>query len=354
MQVFSETVFGHFFMIKAEFTLTFDDYSDWQKVLKHARRSDMPIAIAFCGLFLVLAGYVIARLFRPAVAQFGVACLLLGLLVALVSLLLRFLFQPTSRRAQKESLNTFTRFYREPRNFEASDTGWRYLVGIREDLRVWTDLVAFVINGQTLVLMDTFASYPIPLSALSQADLKAVTELAKKGLTAATLFSVPVVPTAEDVMIALAKHNWFKRTAKTALLYSCGFLLLAFVMLLLADSAQSMRFSPWFALSLVLLPMIEAAHYHSLYLEYWRRSFQNASILKDGICFNLGTLHNAWEMKKIHYEWFQSVVETRRVLMLYFQKDSFFLIPKSGLAPEELTRLRELLGISKQQKHPKQ
>jgi hypothetical protein len=125
-------------------------------------------------------------------------------------------------------------------------------------------------------------------------------------------------------------------------------------MLLLADSAQSMRFSPWFALSFVLLPLIEAAHYHSLYLEYWRRSFQNASILKDGICFDLGTLHNAREMKKIHYKWFQAVAETRRVLMLYFQKDSFFLIPKSGLAPEELTRLRDLLGISKQQKHPKQ
>jgi hypothetical protein len=319
-----------------------------------APRSNMPIAVAFCGLFLILGGYVIARLFPPAVAQFGVACLLLGLLVTLASILLRSLFQPTSRRIQKESLNTFTRFYREPRNFEASDTGWRYSVRTREDFRVWTDLFAFVISGQTLVLMDPLASYPIPLSALSHGDLKAVTELAKKGLTAETMFFVPVVPTAEDVMIALAKHNWFERTAKTALLYGCGFLLLTCVMLLLADSAQTMKFSPWFALSLVLLPLIEAAHYHSLYLEYWRRSFQNASILKDGICFNLGTLHNAWEMKKIHYEWFQAVVETRRVLMLYFQKNSFFLIPKSGLAPEELTRLRELLGISKQQKYPKQ
>jgi hypothetical protein len=353
MQVFSEKFFWHFSMIKAEFTLTFDDYSEWQKVLQRTLRSNISIAIAFCGLFLILGGYVIARLFPPDVAQFGVACLILGLLVTLASILPRF-FQPTSRRIQKESLNTFTRFYREPRNFEASETGWRYSVRTREDFRVWTDLFAFVISGQTLVLMDPLASYPIPLSALSQGDLKAVTELAQKGLTAETMFSVPVVPTAEDVMIALAKHNWFERTAKTTLLYGCGFLLLTFVMLLLADSAQSMKFSPWFALSLVLLPLIEAAHYYSVYLEYWRRSFQNASILKDGICFNLGTLHNAWEMKKIRYEWFRAVVETRRVLMLYFQKNSFFLIPKSGLVPEDLTRLRELLGISKQQKYPKQ
>src|SRR5579859_909223 len=132
MQVFSERFFGHFSMIKAEFTLTFDDYSEWQKVLQGARRSDMSIAVAFCGLFLILAGYVIATLFPPAVAQFGVACLLLGLLVTLASILLRSLFQPTSRRIQKESLNTFTRFYREPRNFEASETGWRYSVRTRE------------------------------------------------------------------------------------------------------------------------------------------------------------------------------------------------------------------------------
>ena len=92
MQVFSEKFFRHFFMIKAEFTLTFDDYSEWQKVLQRPRRSNMHIAVAFCGLFLILGGYVIARLFPPAVAQFGVACLLLGLLVTLASILLRSLF----------------------------------------------------------------------------------------------------------------------------------------------------------------------------------------------------------------------------------------------------------------------
>jgi hypothetical protein len=334
-------------MIKAEFTLTFDDYCEWQKVLPRPRRSNMPMVIAFCGLFLIFAGYVIARVLPPPVAQFGVACLLIGLLVTLLSIPLRFLFQPMPQRIKKESLSTFTRFYREPRNFEASDTGWRYSVGTKKDVRIWTDLFAFVISGQTLVLMDPFASYPIPFSALSQEDWKAVGELAKKGLTAETMFSVPVVPTAADFMIALAKHNWFRRTAKTALLYGCGFLLLAFVVLLLTDSAPSMRFSPWFALSLLLLPLIEAVHYHALYLEYWRRSFQNASVLNDGICFNLGTLHNAREMRRIRYDWFQAVVETRRVLMLYFHKDSLFLIPKSGLTPEELTRLRELLGIKR-------
>lgn len=353
MQVPSEKVFGHFPMIKAEFTLTFDDYSEWQKVLPRPRRHNMPIIIAICGLFLIFAGYFIAKVLPP-VAQFGVACLLLGLLVTLLSVPLRILFQPTSRRVKKESLNTFTRFYREPRNFEASEAGWRYFVGTKEDFRLWTDLFAFVISGQTLVLMDPFASYPIPFSALSQEDWKALGELAKKGLTAETMFSVPVVPTAADFMIALAKHNWFKRTVRTALLYGCGFLVVTFVVVLLVDSNPSMRFSSWFALSLILLPLIEAAHYHSLYLQYWRRSFQNASVLKHGICFNLGTLRNAWEMKKIQYEWFQAVIETHRVLMLYFQKDSFFLIPKSGLATEELIRLRELLGICKQQKNPEQ
>jgi hypothetical protein len=50
MQVFFEKFFGHFSMIKAEFTLTFDNYSEWQKVL-------LVPAVLTCPSLLLFAAY---------------------------------------------------------------------------------------------------------------------------------------------------------------------------------------------------------------------------------------------------------------------------------------------------------
>jgi hypothetical protein len=332
-------------MIRAEFTLTLDDFAEWQKISLAARRLESSAIVALCGFFLIVVGYILPRFFSERIAPLGIACIFAGLVATMLSIPLWYLLRRRQGNIKPEMRSTFNRFYGEPRVFEASDSGWKYSVGTKVNSRQWSDFFRYVQTGQTVVLMDAFSSYPLPVSALTGNELKVLKQLGKKGLVAEKLFSVPMAATAADFMIALAKHNWLKRTARTALLYSCGLAFLAILGLVLADSSPSMELSPWFYLSVLLLPLLEGAHYHSLYLNYWQRSFQDADVLKDAICFNQGTLHNVREMWKLRYEWFETVIETRRVLMLYFKKNSFFLIPKSGLSSEQLTQLRQLLAL---------
>jgi hypothetical protein len=332
-------------MIRAEFTLTMDDFSEWQKASPVTRRFQAPAIVALCGFFLVVIGYILPRFFSECIAPLGIACLFAGLLATVLSIPLWYLLQPRPGKIKSEMRSTYNRFYKERRVFEASDSGWTYSAGTRQDSRQWSDLFHYVQIGQTLVLMDPFRSYPLPVSALTVNELKALELLGKKQLAGEKLFSVSMAATAADFMIAFAKHNWVKRTAKTALSYCCGLAFLAILGLALADSSPSMELSPWFYLIVLLLPLLEGAHYHSLYLTYWKRSFQDADVLKEAICFNQGSLHHVGEIRKLRYEWFESVVETSRVLMLYFAKNSFFLIPKSGLSSEQLTQLRQLLAL---------
>ena len=331
-------------MIRTEFTLTVDDFLDWQKLSQTKRTPRAPAIVVLCGFFLVLIGYILARGSSECMAQFGVACLFAGLLATVSSVPLWYILQRTTRKERPELQRALNKFYGERRIFEASESGWKYSTGTKDDSRQWSDLFRFVRTGQTLVLMDPFHSYPLPISALTVDQLKALEQLGKKSLSAGKLFSVPMVASAADFMIAQAKHNWLKKMPKMLFFYSCGLLVFGSIALALADSFSSL--SPWLCLNLLFLPAIEGAHYHSLYRQYWQRSFQDADILQHAICFNHGTLHNAHEIRKLRYEWFDTVVETKRSFMLYFRKDSFFLIPKPGLTPDQLAQIHQLLTSS--------
>ena len=48
-------------MIKAEFTLTLDDFFEWQKISQPRRRVQAPMIVVLCGFFLIVIGYILAR-----------------------------------------------------------------------------------------------------------------------------------------------------------------------------------------------------------------------------------------------------------------------------------------------------
>jgi YcxB-like protein len=331
-------------MIRTEFTLTIDDYSDWQGIRQKAS-SRAPAIASLCGFLLFVIGYVELHWFPRLGAGLGLGCLFAGLLTTGLSVPLWFFVNRKPREVEKEALKEFKKFNSEHRVFEASDSGWRYIVGTQENSRQWKDLFGFLRMGQILVLMDTYVTYPLPVSAFTADQLTALDQLLKEGLISDQIFAVGMVATVGDFIAALAKHNWSRRIGRMIFSYCCGLFCLAFIGLILVNSSPEETLNPWFFAAFLVLPLGELAHYHSLYSKYWKRSFQDADILKHAICFNQGTLHSISERRNIRYEWFESVVETRRVLMLYFKKNNFYIIPKVGLGSERLAMLRQLLNV---------
>lgn len=271
-------------MIKTEFTLTFEDYLEWRTVSRK-RSSRLPVITALCGLVLFFIGYIVLRRSPDGVtAKFAGICLGGGLLITALSAPLWFFLERMPRATKRKTLSDFKRFYREGRVFEADDSGWKYSSGTQENSRQWKDLFGLLWLGQILVFIDTHVSYPIPESAFTMDQLRALQQLVKERIRAEKTFSVGMVASQRDFIAATAKHNWFKRPLWMISWYGFGLLVLAIFGLIMSDSAEA-PLSPWLYASILLLPFIELVRYQSLYLTYSRRSFHDADILKYGICF---------------------------------------------------------------------
>jgi len=289
-------------------------------------------------------GYIVLRRSPDGgIAAFGGICLGGGLLITVLSVPLWFFLKRKPHKTKRKEWSAFKRFYCDRHVFEAGDFGWKYSFGTQENSRQWKDLFGLVRLEQTLVFIDMLASHPVPSSALTTDQLHALEQLVKEGIHLEKIFSIGMVATQRDFIAATAKHNWIKRTASMIFWYCCGLFVLAVFGLVLADSSQ-MPPGPWFYALVLALPFIEFVRYQSLYLTYSKRSFHDADILNHGICFNVGTLYDIRERRNIRYEWFESMVETKRTFMLYFEKNIFYLIPKTDLTSEQLARFRQLLN----------
>lgn len=144
-------------------------------------------------------------------------------------------------------------------------------------------------------------------------------------------------------MFALMRHNWFKHTGRMLFLYGFGLLWLLITGLLFLEGLSLQRLNPLLLGCVFIPPLVELAHHRSRYWSYWKRSFHDAEITKDGICFNQSTLRNVSECRKIRYEWIKEVVETKRFIMLYLAADYFYILPKVDWSSEQNTQLRQLL-----------
>lgn len=154
-------------MIKAEFVLNADDYFEWKEAVKTPQPTRRPL-IAYCGPLLITLGFILLRWF-PQDGPIGLATFLAGLMTTLLGVPLWASSRGKPAKAErKEEESVFARFYRGQRIFQASDEDWKYACGTREDSRRWSDLIGFRRSGQTLVLVDPFATYPLPISALGE------------------------------------------------------------------------------------------------------------------------------------------------------------------------------------------
>lgn len=333
--------------MKVDFVLTAEDFLEWQDLRPSQPR--VPISLLL-GFLLTASGYLLIRWHPDGGAFPGGVALFLGLFVAIpaapIEYLLAFLLRRSRAKKKQSSLRSvLERFYAQPRSFEADESGWRIRVGSSEHRHPWADLYWMMDGSRILTLADSFTSYPLPKSAFRGNDLESLRKVCQQALVPASpLFSVSMTPAPRDYSSAMAAHNWHQRPATMLARYAVALVCASSVALVAADA-----WPPLGLLSLLLIALLmsvaERKYYQWRFRDYQQRAFQTASIWKDSICFDTGTLRATTEIRRIKYRWILEVRETKHSLMLYVNPSVFYLIPKESLQPTELAQLRQLFQI---------
>jgi YcxB-like protein len=343
--------------MKIEFSLTFEDYVEWQSPNVPRKQSNVGIILALAGFLSLGLGYTILRSSPERNNFFPGGFFLLGGLLATVAAipvgLLVARRRPEKTRADLRS--EFERFHVDRRSVEADETGWAFTYGTAVNKRRWTDLAYMREAQRTLVLSDTFAWYVLPKSVFSMEHLQEFKGLCGRALIPEKLWSVSMISRKADYVRAMVAHNWYKARWAVVGLYALGFVCALFVGLIIADRLFVLGV---FAITLLALLLYSAQQwYYSQKFEqqYIWHSFQSATVLKDAICFRTASglsVITGSEIKKIRYRWISDVRETKRSFMLYVSPKVFYLLPKAEFTPDQLAQFRELLRTRSQEQAP--
>jgi hypothetical protein len=341
--------------MKIEFDLTFEDYLEWRSPDPSRKQSNAGIILACAGFLSLALGYAILRSSPESNSFFpGGTFLIGGLLTTFVAVpvgLLAARRKPEKTRA--ELLSEFECFYVERRSLEADDTGWAFMYGTGVNKRQWADLAYMREAQRTFILSDAFAWYVLPKSAFSEEQVQEFKKLCEQALIPADkLLSVSMVTAGADYVRALITHNWRKMRGTVLGLYVLGLVSVFFIALIFADTSFFLGIFavPIFALLLITAQQL---HYRKTFdRDYVLRSFQNADILKDAICFRATTelsVVTTSEIKKIKYRWITDIQETKRSFMLYVAPKLFYIVPKAEFTSDQVEQFRELLRTRRQE-----
>jgi hypothetical protein len=335
--------------MKIEFNLAFEDYLEWQSTYFRRKRSNTSLIVALVGFLSFGLGYAILRS-SPETNSFlpGGALLLVGLLTTVGAIPVWFLgSQRKPEKTRAYLLSEFDRFYAERRSWEADETGWIFTYGTAINKRQWAELLRVRESHRTFILADTFASYVLPKSTLSNEQQRELRGLLDRSLIQPRkLWSVSMISSSQDYARAMVIHNWSKVPWAVVSLYALGLVFALLMALILADRLVVLGILA-FVLFAGLLYFAQQWYYgRSFEVDYIRRTFQRVDILEDGVCFRADSglsVVTGSEIRKIRYRWISDIRETKRSFMLYVSPRVFYLIPKAGFTLDQLTQFQGFL-----------
>jgi hypothetical protein len=337
--------------MKIEFTLTFDNYLEYQNYRLQQRVSTLPGVVALLGFGLVAIGYILLRQGCEGVVAGMVLFAGLATAAASVPIAISASFLQRQDRKRLEGLlrREFDWARSGPRVFGADESGWRFSYKQAEDVRTWADLSWFRDEKQTFLMADDLVVYMVPKSALIPEELEQLRDFCVRSLSAVRekgqageTCSIPMALTMGDVRAAAFSHNWHKQLRKRLILYGVGLLAVAFVWLVLTDAWPLLRLPAAFLLPL-LLPSTEALYYSIQFQKgRWTNPFQVATVSSDALCLYTGTLQATTAMFKVTPSRIFEVRETNRAFMIYGLPDLFYIIPKSAIPRDKLREIRDL------------
>jgi len=329
-------------MPRVEYTLSFENYLEMTQDRRKAPRIRTPLILVATGFCLLVAGYGWLRVMPESWSILGGVLLGFGLLATVLAVPLGFLTQPKDARPNTATLRReYQQYHCDKRAIEFDENGWRLFWYEGEDLRPWSCLRA-IHDQKTLLILATETTY----YWLPKADLQRENQFENlKSLAGAaldkdqTFFSVPLRPSVLVYVMAWMVHLWRRQYRR--LLLGCAVLALFAYWLFFANIANESPRSLWLLALAPLLVPIAQAHYYvwRFYFSRWAEAARDIEIKTGGIVYRAPTVQWLALYRRLigfhEFPW---------GFHLYFDADSFHLIPKSHFSPDQLVQFRKLIS----------
>jgi len=330
-------------MPKIEYTLCFENYLEMTSSRREKKELRIAATSAISGFFSIAAGYLFLRIHVEASFFPGGFLLATGFLLTFLATILGFLAKPKSSRPDTTVLRReYDLFHADRRAIEFDENGWRLFWYEGEDVRPWSCLRQ-VYDLETLLVLGTGTTYYwLPKTALQpDGQLARLKALAESFLTKRQrLFEVPLRPSAQVYVVARMFHNW-RRQPLARLLCLSALTLTAYWILSNADvPSKGLWALPAVPLFLILC---EGLFYLAKYCtEDWSKTSQNAEIMSD--CISYKTKKIRWIAE---YRQLMELREIPGAFLLYFDVNSYHLIPKHGFPPGQIAKFREVVSSNR-------
>ncbi len=328
-------------MPRIEYTLCFENYLEMTSSRREKKDFRIAATSAISGFFCIGAGYLFLKIRTEASFFPGGLLLATGLLLAGLAMILGFLAKPKASRPNITVLRReYDLYHADRRAIEFDENGWRLFWYEGEDVRPWSCLRQ-VYDLETLLVLGTGTTYYwLPKAALQRdSQLEPLRALAESILTKREqLFEVPLRPSAQVYLVAGVLHNWRRQTLPRLLCLVA----LTLVGYWIFSSVGDVSSNGLWALAVVPLFLIlcEGLFYLVMYYrEDWSKASPNAEIMSDCIGYKTKTIR--WI---VEYRQLMELREIPGALLLYFDLNSYHLIPKHGFLPGQIAKFREVIS----------
>ncbi|HTU33251.1 MAG TPA: YcxB family protein [Candidatus Acidoferrum sp.] len=266
---------------------------------------------------------------------------MIGLLLALLAMFICLFarakplpLDPTALRRE------YDLFHADRRTIEFDEAGWRLSWYEGDEVRPWSCL-RHVHDGDTILVLATATTgYWLPKQALKcVGQLDQLKTLAESCLTnRKKLFEVPMRPSALLYSGAAIFHNWHRYLLTRLLSYAA----LTLIAYWIVYAAPAQKVGNLWGLAVVPLCLIfgEGLIYVRTYFKTdWSKAAQNAEITSD--CLGYNTKTDRWIAE---YRRIKAVREIPGAFLLYFDRNSYHLLPKRSFSPTQIAQFREIVG----------
>jgi hypothetical protein len=326
-------------MVRVEYTLSFENYLEMTSSRREKKNFKAAAISAVLGFSCITAGYLLLKLRLEGQFFPGGLLLATGLLLTFLAMILGVLAKPRASRPDKNVLRReYDSFHADKRAIEFDEKGWRLFWYEGEDVRPWSCLRQ-VYDLDTLLVFGTETTYYwLPKAVLERnGQLDQLKALAESYLTnRQQLFQVPLRPSAVVSVMAQLFHRWRHQRTARLLCYAAS-LLIAYWIFILGPNDLPRESSWLLAFVPLLLISCEALFYLVKHLsEDWSAASPNAEIMADCIAYKTNTLRWIVEYRRV-----VEFLEIPGAFLLYFDVNSYYLIPKQGFTEERVAQFRE-------------